>query len=50
MNKKGVVRSYPFLVSFFQIGELSLSLGVLGPCYTLKIMLSPTLSFLGKGH
>ena len=27
MNKKGVVRSYPFLVSFFQIGELSLSLG-----------------------
>ena len=50
MNKKGVVRSYPFLVSFLQIGELSLSLGVLGPCYTLKIMLSPTLSFLGKGH
>ena len=27
MNKKGVVRSYPFLVSFFQISELSLSLG-----------------------
>ena len=50
MNKKGVVRSYPFLVSFFQIGELSLSLGVLGPCYTLKIILSPTLSSLGKGH
>ena len=25
------VHSYPFLVSFFQIGELSLSLGVLGP-------------------
>ena len=50
MNKKDVVRSYPFLVSFFQIGELSLSLGVLGPCYTLKIMLSPILSFLGKGH
>ena len=48
MNKK--VCSYHFLVSFFQIGELSLSLGVLGPFYTLKIMLSPTLSFLGKGH
>ena len=48
MNKN--VRSYPFLVSFFQIGELSLSLGVLGPCYTLKIILSLTLSFLGKGH
>ena len=31
MNKKGVMRSYPFLVSFFQIGELRLSLGVLGP-------------------
>ena len=50
MNKKGVMHSYPFLVSFFQIGELSLSLGVLGPCYTLKLMLSLTLSFLGKGH
>ena len=48
INKKGVVRSYPFLVSFFQIGELSLSLGV--PCYTLEIMLSPILSFLGKCH
>ena len=32
MNKKGVVCSYPLLVRFFQIGELSLSLGVLGPC------------------
>ena len=50
MNKKDVVRSYPFLVSFFQIGELSLSFRVLGPCYTLEIMPSPTLSFLGKGH
>ena len=50
MNKKGVVRSYHFLVSFFKIGELSLSLGVLGPRYTLEIMLSPVLSFLGKGH
>ena len=48
MNKKGVVCSYPFLVSFFQIGELSLTLGILGPSYTLEIMLSPTLSFLGK--
>ena len=42
------MRSHPFLVSFFQIGELSLSLGVLGPCYTLKIMLSPTRRFRGK--
>ena len=50
MNKKGVVHSYPFLVSFFQIGELTLSLGLLGPSYTLEIMLSLTLSFLGKGH
>ena len=50
MNKNGVVRSYPFLVSFFQIGEMSLSLGVLGPSYTLEIMISPILSFLGKGH
>ena len=37
MNK--MVRSYHFLISFLQIGELSLSLGVLGPCYTLEIML-----------
>ena len=50
MNKKDVVRPYPFLVSFFKIGVLRLSLGVLGPCYTLEIMLSPILSFLGKGH
>ena len=44
------VRSYPFLVSFFQIDELSLSLGVLGPYYTLEIMLSPRLRFLTKSH
>ena len=50
MKKKGVVHSYHFLVNCFQIGELSLSLGVLGPSYTMEIMLSPTLSFLGKGH
>ena len=50
MNKKGVVHSYPFLVSFFQIGELSLSFGVLEPSFLLEIMLSPALSFLGKGH
>ena len=50
MNKKGVVRSYPLLVSLFQIGELSLSFGVLGPSYTLEIMQSPTLSFFGQGH
>ena len=42
MNKKGVVRSYHFLVSFFQIGELSLSLGVLRPCYIPEIMLCHT--------
>ena len=36
--------SHPSLVSFFQIGELSLSLGVLEPCYTLEIKLSPTLN------
>ena len=48
MNKK--VRSYPFLVSFFQIGELNLSLGVLGPCYTLEIILKSTIRFLGKHH
>ena len=50
MNKKDVVCSYPLLVSFFQIGELRLSFGVLGPYDTLEIMLSPILCFLGKGH
>ena len=44
------VCSYSFLVSFFQLGELSLSLGLLGPCYTLEIMISPTLNFLEEGH
>ena len=49
MNKKGVACSYSFLVSFFQIGELSLSLGELGPCYTLEII-TITIRFLGKSH
>ena len=44
------MRSYPFLVSFFQIGKLNLSLGLIGPSNTLEIMLSATLSFVGKGH
>ena len=35
MNKKGVFSSF---LSFFQISELSLSLGVLEPCYTLEII------------
>ena len=35
LNKK--VHSYPFIVNFFQKGELSLSLGVLKPLYTLEI-------------
>ena len=37
MNKKGAFLS--FLVNFFQIGELGSSLGVLGPCYALEIIL-----------
>ena len=44
------VCSYPFLVNFFQINELNLSLGVIGPCYILEIMISPTLRFLEKIH
>ena len=35
LNKN--VRSYPFLVNFFQKGELNLSLGVLKPFYTFEI-------------
>ena len=36
MNKR--VRSYPFLVRFFQIGELNLSLGVSGPRHILEVI------------
>ena len=35
LNKK--VHFYPFIVNFFPKGELSLSLGVLKPLYTLEI-------------
>ena len=35
LNKR--VCSYPFLVYFFQKNELSLSLGVLKPCFILEI-------------
>ena len=35
LNKK--VHFYPFIVNFFQKGEMSLSLRVLKPLYTLEI-------------
>ena len=40
--------SHPFLVRLFQIGELSLSLGVSEPCYTLEIMIQQHLDSMGK--
>ena len=46
--KKKRVRSYPFLVSFFQTGELSLSLGVSEPRYTLEVIHSTHIRSLGK--
>ena len=42
------MRSYPFLVSFFQIGELSSSLGVSEPRYTLEVIRSRHIGSLGK--
>ena len=42
------VHSYPFLVSFFQIGELSLSLGVLGPTIQRRSCYHLHLVYLGK--
>ena len=42
------VRSYPFLVSFFQIGESSSSLGVSEPRYTLEVIHSTDMGSLGK--
>ena len=46
MNKKGAFLS--FLVSFFQIGELSLSLGVSKSRYTLEVIHSTHIGSLGK--
>ena len=40
--------SYPFLVSFFQIGELSLSLGVSEPRHTLEVIHYIHIGALGK--
>ena len=46
MNKW--VRSYPFLVSFFLIGELSLSLGVSEPRHILEVTHYKHIGILGK--
>ena len=46
MNKW--VRSHPFLVSFFLIGELSLSLGVSEPRHILKVIHYKHIGVLGK--
>ena len=46
MNKW--VRSYPFLVSFFLIGELSLSFGVSEPRHILKVTHYKHIGILGK--
>ena len=41
------VRSYPFLVSFFLIGELSLGLGVLEPRHILEVIHHKHIGVLG---
>ena len=46
MNKW--VRSYPFLVGFFLIGELSLSFGVSEPRHILKVIHYKHIGVLGK--
>ena len=42
------VRSYPLVFSFSQLGELSSSLGVSEPRYTLKVIHSTHIGSLGK--
>ena len=42
------VRSYPSLVSFFLIGELSLSLGVSEPRHILEVIHYKHIGILGK--
>ena len=46
MNKW--VRSYPFLVSFFLIGKLSLCLGVSEPRHILEVIHHKHIRVLGK--
>ena len=43
-----MVRSYPFVVRLFQIGELNLSLGVLELGYMLEIMNQLHIDLWGK--
>ena len=40
--------SYPLVVSFSQLGELSSSLGVSEPRYTLEVIYSTHIGSLGK--
>ena len=42
------MRSYPFLVSLFQVGELSLSFGVSEPRHTLEVIHFTHIGALGK--
>ena len=42
------VRSYPLVVSFSQLGELSSSLGVSEPRYTPEVIYSMHIGSLGK--
>ena len=43
-----MVRSYPFVVRFSQLGELNLSLGASEPKYTLEVIYSTHIGSLGK--
>ena len=42
------VRSYPFVVSFSQLGDLNSSLGVSEPRYTLEVIYPTHIGSLGK--
>ena len=43
-----MVRSYPLVVSFSKLGELSSSLGESEPRYTLEVIYSTHIGSLGK--
>ena len=45
-----MVRSYPFLVRFSQLGELNSSLGALEPKCTLEVIYLTHVGSFGKGY
>ena len=48
MFRNKMVRSYPFVVRFSQLGEWNSSLGASEPRYTLEVIYSMHIGSLGK--